>query len=98
MSCAAKTYTSLLNQRIVKYCDGNNIIVDEQNGFRKGRSCSDHLFTIRGVCCDDNCKNDNCKKKLTTTVNKFFTVVVVLIIENIRTVVVKVTLFGQRQM
>ena len=37
----------------------------------------------------------------TTTVKikikKFFTVVVVLIIENICTVVVKVTLFGQRQ-
>ena len=49
LSCVAKTYTSLLNQRIVKYCDGNNIIVDEHNGFRKGRSCSDHLFTITSI-------------------------------------------------
>ena len=49
---------------------------------------------------NDNCKNDNCKTKiLTTTVKKvFFTVVVVLIIENICTVVVKVTLFGQCQL
>ena len=47
--CVGKTYTSLLNERIIKYCDENNILVDEQNGFRKDRSCSDHLFTLTSI-------------------------------------------------
>ena len=35
--------------RINKYCEINDILVDEQNGFRKGRSCSDHLFTLTSI-------------------------------------------------
>ena len=44
LSCVYKVYTALLNRRIVKYCDELNILVDEQNGFRKGRSCDDVHF------------------------------------------------------
>ncbi len=46
LSCVSKTYTSLLNERIVKYCDINDILVDDQNGFRKGRSCGGTVQTI----------------------------------------------------
>ena len=49
LSCLSKTYTSLINERINKYCEINDILVDEQNGFRKGRSCSDHLFTLTSI-------------------------------------------------
>ena len=49
LSCLSKTYTSLINERITKYCEINDILVDEQNGFRKGRSCSDHLFSLTSI-------------------------------------------------
>ena len=49
LSCVSKTYTSLLNKRLISYCNEKNILVDEQNGFRKGRSCSDHLFSLTSI-------------------------------------------------
>lgn len=47
--CCAKLYSSLLNNRITTYFDSINFISDEQNGFRKNRSCVDHIFTIDSV-------------------------------------------------
>ena len=35
LSCTYKVLSRLINARISKYCDGRNLIVDEQNGFRK---------------------------------------------------------------
>jgi exonuclease III len=49
LSTISKTYTALLNARIQCYLDKNNKLVDEQNGFRKGRSCTDHIFTITSI-------------------------------------------------
>ena len=34
LPCITKLYSSILNNRIVKYCDVLDTIVDEQNGFR----------------------------------------------------------------
>ena len=47
--CTSKIYSSLLNNRIIKYLNHTNKIADEQNGFRKGRSCSDHIFSLDTV-------------------------------------------------
>ena len=44
ISCVAKAYSSLLNRRIVNYCEQFNIYNEEQNGFRHDRSCVDHIF------------------------------------------------------
>ena len=44
--CVAKIYSSILNSRLQKYLEENNILVEEQNGFRAGRSCIDHLFVM----------------------------------------------------
>ena len=33
----------------MSYANICNILVDEQNGFRKNRSCSDHIFTLSSV-------------------------------------------------
>ena len=49
LSCVSKTYTSFLNNRLIKHCEENDIIADEQNGFRKGRSCSDHIFSLASI-------------------------------------------------
>ena len=46
MCCVAKVYSKILNARIQKYLEKNNILVEEQNGFRAGRSCIDHLFVL----------------------------------------------------
>ena len=49
LSCISKAYAYLINDWIDNYCEQHNILVDEQNGFRKGRSCSDHLFTLTSL-------------------------------------------------
>ena len=43
--CAVrKLYSSVLNARLLPYLENNGLLVDEQNGFRSGRSCQDHVF------------------------------------------------------
>ena len=46
ISCISKAYSSLLNDRIVKFCEKREIFPDEQNGFRSKRSCEDHIFSL----------------------------------------------------
>ena len=49
LSCMGKVYSALINSRIVKYCDMQSLICEEQNGFRRGRSCTDHLFVVTSI-------------------------------------------------
>lgn len=44
-----KIYSSILNERIVKWTDDNDLIVEEQNGFRKKRSTVDHISSLTNV-------------------------------------------------
>ena len=37
---------NLLNKRLQKYLEKNNILAEEQNGFRAARSCIDHVFVM----------------------------------------------------
>ena len=48
-SCLAKVFSSILNKRIVSYCNELDLLVDEQNGFRAGRSCEDHIYSLTSV-------------------------------------------------
>jgi hypothetical protein len=48
-SCISKLYSSVLNRRITQYLTDNEILSDEQNGFRKNRSCEDHVFTLNSI-------------------------------------------------
>ena len=41
-----KLYCSILNNRLSSWSDENNKIVDEQNGFRKKRSTTDHISSL----------------------------------------------------
>ncbi len=47
LSCF-KICNSLLNNRVMLFveCDDKLHVVDEQNGFRHGRSCEGHLFVL----------------------------------------------------
>ena len=41
-----KLYCSVLNERLDKWLTRNDILVDEQNGFRKRRSTIDHVTSL----------------------------------------------------
>ncbi len=49
LSTGYKVYASVLNNRIVKYLEENNIYAEDQNGFRQNRSCSDHVCTLASI-------------------------------------------------
>ena len=57
LSCTYKLYSSFLNMRLQKYIENNNILSDEQNGFRESRSCEDHLYVMDTVI-NTNLKNN----------------------------------------
>ncbi len=46
LSTVYKLFSSLLNVRISKCAEDNNLFADEQNGFRGKRSCEDHVFVL----------------------------------------------------
>jgi len=45
-SLVSKLYTGILNNRIKQYLDYNNILCNEQGGYREGFSPIDHIFTL----------------------------------------------------
>ena len=49
LSCISKLYSAFLNMRLTKYLDENNLLSDEQNGFRSNRSYEDHVFTLNCI-------------------------------------------------
>ena len=49
VSCVYKIFSYLINTRVLIFWEQNELLVDEQNGFRSGRSCSDHLFSITSI-------------------------------------------------
>ena len=49
LSVVSKVYTSILNERLSKWCERNNIIVEEQGGFRQGRGCTDQIYVLAGI-------------------------------------------------
>lgn len=49
LSCVSKVFSSIVNKRIVSYYESADLLVDEQNGFRKGRSCQEHLYVLTSV-------------------------------------------------
>ena len=46
MSTVYKLYSSLLNERLMEYLEKEQLLVEEQNGFRRARACIDHIYTV----------------------------------------------------
>ena len=46
LSCLGKLFTSILNHRLTQFLETNDILNENQAGFRKHYSCSDHIFTL----------------------------------------------------
>ena len=40
---------SIMNTRLLQYIETNSLLVEEQNGFRKSRSCIEHIFVMSSV-------------------------------------------------
>lgn len=49
ISIPCKIYAHVLNQRLITWLEENQLLAEEQNGFRKNRSCVDHLYTLTNV-------------------------------------------------
>ena len=49
LSCFSKLFTCVLNERIKSFLDDNNLLGQEQTGFRNGYSTMEHLFTLYGI-------------------------------------------------
>lgn len=47
LNTSYKLYTKMINERLKTITE--EIILEEQNGFRKGRSCNDNVFTIKQI-------------------------------------------------
>ena len=47
LSCIGKTFTALLNKRISVYMESSEILLENQAGFRKEHSTTDHVFLIK---------------------------------------------------
>ena len=45
MSTVAKLYSAIINNRVTAFMEAHGLYMEEQNGFRRLRSCLDHLFT-----------------------------------------------------
>ena len=49
MSTVAKVFSIILNNRITNHLDDNGLLCNEQTGFRKLRSCLDHIYTLTSI-------------------------------------------------
>jgi hypothetical protein len=49
MSTVAKVFDSILTNRVNHYLEFNGLLADEQNGFRKERSCLEHIFSLTTI-------------------------------------------------
>lgn len=45
----SKIFTQLLAHRLENWANINGILPECQAGFRKGRGCRDHIFTLNGL-------------------------------------------------
>jgi ribonuclease HI/endonuclease/exonuclease/phosphatase family metal-dependent hydrolase len=46
LSCVGKLFALILEIRLTEFCEVNQILSEEQNGFRPDRSCIDNIYTI----------------------------------------------------
>ena len=49
LSVVGKLYSMVLNRRVTGWCERHKVLVEEQAGFRPGRSTQDHLFTLSEI-------------------------------------------------
>ena len=56
LSCIGKLFTALLNARLSLFLEANNLLGEEQTGFRSGYSTLDHIFALYCIIDMYTCK------------------------------------------
>ena len=46
-NCVSKIYANILNEELNEWAEKNDILSEEQNGFRKNRCCTDNIYIIQ---------------------------------------------------
>ena len=54
ISNTCKIFSNILNKRLLTYLECNDLLVEEQNGFRTGRSCEEHVFVLNSIIIRQN--------------------------------------------
>ena len=54
-----KLFCSVLNNRLTGWAEDNNLIANEQNGFRQDRNCIDHINSLVNIAESRIKKNHN---------------------------------------
>ena len=49
LSCSAKFFTAVLNERLRNFSDECNILLNDQAGFRTNHSTTDHIFVLKSL-------------------------------------------------
>ena len=49
LSCFGKLFTNILNTRLLTFCERNDILRENQAGFRKNYSTTDHIFVLKHI-------------------------------------------------
>ena len=49
LSCLGKLFTAVLNERLNVFLADNNILLENQAGFRKHYSTTDHIFVLQSL-------------------------------------------------
>lgn len=49
LNCSSKLFTSMLDNRLAKILDHYNVIHENQAGFRKNYSTTEHIFTLNAL-------------------------------------------------
>jgi hypothetical protein len=57
LSTVYKLFTSIINDKMIVIAEENDLYADEQNGFRRRRSCEDHLYSLSAIIRNRKCKN-----------------------------------------
>ena len=45
LSVVSKLYSAVLNNRLLNYMENEHLLAEEQNGFRRKRSCEEHVYS-----------------------------------------------------
>ena len=59
LNCVFKIYSMVLNSRLTKSFEENNLFTNEQNDFRSKRSCLDHIFSLTEITKNRTNRNES---------------------------------------
>lgn len=60
LSIVGKLFSCVLKNRLEEFCEANNVLAEEQAGFRSTRSTIDHIFTLHEIIMNRRPKRTYC--------------------------------------